>query len=109
VQEAINNIKRHAAARNVWIDLSTTPDSFTVQVRDDGRGFDVAAVRKDYATRGSFGMLNMQERARLIEGQLRVRSSRVAPHQGTTVLLTVPLVSRKKGGTRPLQRITEDE
>jgi signal transduction histidine kinase len=109
VQEAINNIKRHAAARNVWIDLSTTPDSFTVQVRDDGRGFDVVAVRQDYATRGSFGMLNMQERARLIEGQLRVRSSLVAPHQGTTVLLTVPMLSRKTGETRPLQRTAEDD
>ena len=109
VQEAINNIKRHAAARNVWIDLSTTPDSFTVQVRDDGRGFDVAAVRRDYATRGSFGMLNMQERARLIEGQLRVRSSLLAPHQGTTVLLTVPLSSSKNNETPPGRRITEDE
>lgn len=109
VQEAINNIKRHASARNVWIELSTTSDAFILQVRDDGRGFDVAAVKRDYATRGSFGMLNMQERARLIEGQLRVRSSLQAPHQGTTVMLTVPLSSDQKRETYPVRGIIEDE
>jgi signal transduction histidine kinase len=54
VQEAVNNAKRHAAAHNVWVSLATTTEALTVQVRDDGRGFDVASVEQNYERRGSF-------------------------------------------------------
>ncbi len=93
VQEAVNNAKRHAVARNVWISLTTTADTFIVQVRDDGRGFDVAAVEEDYEQRGSFGLLNMRERARLIDGHLDIQSRTEPPNQGTTITLKVPLPS----------------
>jgi signal transduction histidine kinase len=93
VQETINNAKRHAAARNVWIGLATTDDSLIVRVRDDGRGFDVASVEENYEKRGSFGLLNMRERARLIDGRLNIQSSIQPPKRGTTVLLSVPLPS----------------
>ncbi len=91
VQEAVNNVKRHAAAPNVWIKLAATPDTLTLQVRDDGRGFDVAAVEENYERRGSFGMLNMRERTRLIDGHLSVQSTTEPPDQGTTITLRVPL------------------
>ena len=93
VQETINNAKRHAAARNVWIGLATTDDALIVRVRDDGRGFDVASVEENYEKRGSFGLLNMRERARLIDGRLNIQSSIQPPKRGTTVLLSVPLPS----------------
>ncbi len=91
VQEAINNAKRHAAARNVWIRLASTPDTLIVQVRDDGRGFDVATVEREYERRGSFGLLNMRERSRLIDGRLSIQSQTEPPDRGTTITLSVPL------------------
>ena len=52
------------------------------------RGFNLAAVESNYSTRGSLGLLNMRERARLIGGECRIRS---AEGEGTIVELRVPL------------------
>jgi signal transduction histidine kinase len=90
VQEAINNIRRHAGARNVWLSLGIENDKFIVTVRDDGRGFDVSEKRDNYQV-GHFGFLNMRERAELIEAELRIESRTEAPNRGTTVYLTLPL------------------
>ena len=57
-------------------------------VRDRGRGFNLAAVESNYNTRGSLGLLNMRERARLIGGECRIRS---AEGEGSTVEVRVPL------------------
>lgn len=100
VQEAINNAKRHAAARNMWIRMATTSDTLMVQVRDDGRGFDVAGVARDYERRGSFGLLNMRERARLIDGRLGIQSSTDALKHGTAITLRVPLPPLNDYNTR---------
>lgn len=91
VQEAINNVKKHAYARNVWINLAFDEDQLVVGIKDDGQGFDVKAVERDYDQRGSFGLLNMHERAELIDGFLVIESSQVEPERGTVVTLRVPL------------------
>ncbi len=91
VQEAINNVKRHACARNVWLNLAVDRDQLVVGIKDDGQGFDVKAVERDYDQRGSFGLLNMHERAELIDGFLVIESSQVEPERGTVVTLRVPL------------------
>jgi signal transduction histidine kinase len=109
VQEAVNNAKRHAAAHNVWVNLATTADTLTVQVRDDGRGFDIASVERSYERRGSFGLLNMRERARLIDGQLDVQSSTESPDQGTTITLKVLLPSPDDHDTHPIPVIDRNE
>jgi signal transduction histidine kinase len=109
VQEAVNNAKRHAAARNMWISLGTTTDTLIVSVRDDGRGFDAASVEENYEQRGSFGLLNMRERARLIDGHLSVQSSTEPPNRGTTIKLSVPLPPLNKYDTRPIPTIDQDE
>ena len=109
VQEAVNNAKRHASARNVWITMETTPDILNVQIRDDGRGFDVAAVAKDYERRGSFGLLNMRERARLIDGHLSIQSSAEPPDQGTMITLGVPLPPLADYETRPIPTVEFDD
>jgi len=57
-------------------------------VEDDGQGFDVASTLAGYASRGSLGLLQMRESARLIGGQLSLDSS---PGQGTRVRLRIPL------------------
>lgn len=91
VQEAINNVKKHAYARNVWINLAFDEDQLVVGIKDDGQGFDVKAVERDYDQQGSFGLLNMHERAELIDGFLVIESSQVEPERGTVVTLRVPL------------------
>jgi signal transduction histidine kinase len=56
------------------------------------------AVERDYDQRGSFGLLNMHERAELIDGFLVIESSQIEPERGTVVTLRVPL--NKAGGLR---------
>ena len=96
VQEAINNIRKHAAPKNVWIILQHNEDDTLVTIRDDGKGFDSRAVADRYDERGSFGLLNMRERARLIGAAYDLYSQ---PGQGTTILLTIPRADPRKGST----------
>jgi signal transduction histidine kinase len=88
LQEAINNARKHAKADEVVIYLYQEEDQLVASVQDRGKGFNMAAVEANYNSRGSLGLLNMRERARLIGGDFRMRS---AEGQGTTVELRVPL------------------
>jgi signal transduction histidine kinase len=88
IQEAINNVKRHANEENVWLTAIRRGDEFQVVVKDDGEGFDLAEVERSYDKRGKLGLLNMQERAEMIEGRLSIES---ALGKGTTITLNVPL------------------
>lgn len=87
-QEAVNNAKKHADAKNVWLDAQEADAALVIQVRDDGKGFDVAQTQTQYGKRGSLGLLNMRERAELANGTLEIQSP---PNHGTTVTLRVPL------------------
>lgn len=88
VREAVSNIKRHAHTKEVWIEAVHNEDGvFSISIRDKGIGFDVDAVQKNYYTRGSFGLLNMIERAESIGGRLTLKSM---SGYGTTVRLEVP-------------------
>lgn len=91
VQEAVNNTRKHAKAGNLWIQIAEAGEHLVVNVEDDGLGFDLAAVEREYEKQDSFGLLNMRERAALIEGALSIESSEVMPEQGTIVTLRVPL------------------
>ncbi|HJZ46696.1 MAG TPA: GAF domain-containing sensor histidine kinase [Roseiflexaceae bacterium] len=88
IQESINNTLKYAKAEHIWIRLKQTPTTLEVTVQDDGRGFDLQKVLDSYEKRGSFGLLNIEERAKLIGGTSELIS---APGQGTTVRVTVPL------------------
>jgi signal transduction histidine kinase len=90
VQEAITNAKKHAQASRIDIQLTPTGDNLIVVVRDNGVGFDVKSVTGRYDERGSLGMLNMRERAELVQGDLTLSSQ---PGQGTVITLQVPLAS----------------
>lgn len=94
IQEAINNIRKHADPKNVWIVLEYHQDATTIMIRDDGRGFDSRAINERYDERGSFGLLNMRERARLIGAEYDLFSQ---PGQGTTIMLTVPHIPALRG------------
>jgi signal transduction histidine kinase len=87
-EEAINNARKHAEAEHIWVRLRRDPEFFTLEVQDDGVGFNVGAVDENYEQRGSLGMVNMRERAELVSGALRLDS---AEGQGTRISLVVPL------------------
>jgi signal transduction histidine kinase len=88
VEEAVGNARKHAQAKHIWLRLYEDSTQLTAEVRDDGIGFDVQAVQASYDKRGSLGMVNMSERAALINGTLSVAS---APDEGTRVVLAMPL------------------
>ncbi len=96
IQEAINNIKRHARASRIQLSVSTAAQTLMVQIKDNGVGFNVEKTQKNYADRGSFGLLNMIERAELINSALTIDSKTEGLDHGTTVTLTVPLEENNK-------------
>jgi len=92
-QEAINNVLRHARARNLWVRLFTAGGRLAISVRDDGRGFDLDSVRARAANGASLGLVGMEERMALAGGSFELRS---APGQGTVLLATFPVVTAGK-------------
>jgi PAS domain S-box-containing protein len=95
VQEAVNNARKHAQARDIWITVREQDDALDVEVRDNGRGFDLQATQANYIKRGSFGLLNMCERAQLIGGTCDMWS---APGAGTRIAVSVPFLDRNHKG-----------
>jgi signal transduction histidine kinase len=87
IREAVTNAIKTGRAGCVSIDIRDEPAALTVLVEDDGVGFDVAATLSGYGSRGSLGMLQMRESARLIGAQLTIDSS---PGHGTRVRLRIP-------------------
>lgn len=80
-QEALNNVRRHSEARQVSVQLRKEAEDWCLTITDDGCGFDAAA-----AARRGYGLLGMQERARLLDGVLEIDSE---PGRGTRVHLRV--------------------
>ena len=86
-QEALTNVTRHAQAHSVEVELGPSDGRLQLVVRDDGRGFDVAAARKRATQGGSQGLLSMQERVALAGGELGIDS---AAGRGTTIVARLP-------------------
>jgi signal transduction histidine kinase len=91
-QEALQNVRKHAGAKNVVVATRLDGSEWTLEVRDDGRGFDTGAV----AARGrrNFGLQFMRERAELIGARFGVESR---PEAGTVVRLAIPLARKENG------------
>jgi signal transduction histidine kinase len=95
VQEALSNIRKHAHARRVEVSLTADGDGCVrVEVRDDGRGFDLAALPRKGSPR--FGLLMMRERAESVGGRLEITS---AVGAGTRLEVAVPLRLDFSAGT----------
>ena len=89
VEEAVNNARKHAQAKNIWVNLRPFEKEMALlEVRDDGIGFDVASVNRTYDQRGSLGMVNLRERTELVNGVLNIQS---AAGKGTRVQVYIPL------------------
>ena len=87
-QEALRNALKHSPGAPVHVTLGVEDDSVQLTIRDDGPGFDLTKIR----LQGGLGILNMNERARLVNGTLFLNSR---PGDGTIVTVRVPIeVSR---------------
>lgn len=83
VQEGISNTMRHAKAKKLDVYLSASRDTVSIRIVDDGKGFDL----KEKAKLGSYGLSNIEERAKGMGGRSNIISS---PGQGTILTVTVP-------------------
>lgn len=88
VEEAINNARKHARASIIRVTISTQGSFVQVTIADNGIGFDAADIEAGYENRGSLGMINMRERAELIDASLKIES---LAGKGTIVTLLVPM------------------
>ncbi len=74
IQEAVNNAIRHANANSILVNLDFNKDTITVDITDDGVGFDISVVRHKVNTNLHLGLLGMEERTLRHNGKLDVKS-----------------------------------
>ena len=89
VQEALQNVLRHAQARHVEVRLTMDQEAVAVRVEDDGRGFDPAVDQAAGSAKGGrhMGIRSMRERTELLQGRFSISS---LPGQGTVVTAFIP-------------------
>jgi signal transduction histidine kinase len=92
-QEAIHNVKKHANAQRLAVQLKYEPAAIVLEVRDDGRGG--AADQKESPSPVGFGLTGMRERTAALRGTLVVNSVK---GEGTTVELRAPAPAREQTG-----------
>ena len=87
-QEALTNIRRHAHATGVRVDLVFDGSTVRLDIGDDGWGFEVPSSFNEFAQRGSFGLMGIQERVWAVGGTLSIKT---APGHGTRLSVTMPI------------------
>jgi len=90
VQESLGNIMKHSQATEVAIRLKRSPENVVLTIEDNGRGF-IPGAHASPASDSGFGLTGMAERASLLGGVFKVRST---PDRGTTVTVEIRLKSR---------------
>jgi two-component system, NarL family, sensor histidine kinase DegS len=93
VTEAFSNVLRHAHAQTVSVHMACTQRRFTLEIHDDGAGFDPAAVPVRSRRGSAQGLANIRRRAELLEAQMKVES---APGRGTRLSLTMPVATTRR-------------
>lgn len=91
VQEAVNNVRKHARADTVTVTVRFQADRVEATVEDDGVGFDVEAVRRGGGEH--FGLAGMRERVDLMDGTIEI-SSPAGRGRGTRVSFSFPVTGR---------------
>ena len=83
IQEAFNNIIKHASARKVSLDLYYDANHIEITIKDDGKGFDP----KNLSTKTGAGIRNMKSRAKIFNGEVKIESNL---DSGTKVIISIP-------------------
>ena len=98
LQEALNNIAKHAAATAVDVRISRDASDIVLEIQDNGCGFDVARARQDARFGHSVGLLAMEERAHLVGGVLTIASN---VSEGTMIKVSLPCVATHAALAQP--------
>ncbi|NMA34445.1 MAG: sensor histidine kinase [Clostridiaceae bacterium] len=94
VQEALNNVAKHARARNVIMQLEFLDDSLKLYVYDDGVGFDTEILNeRNEDISSGFGLVSMRERVELLGGDMRLSSE---PGKGTRLNIIIPFTQEEE-------------
>jgi signal transduction histidine kinase len=88
IQGSVGNVIKHSKAKNVSIVLTYQPDEFSLNIRDDGQGFDVSRLTDVEETGRGRGLFSMRERIGFLGGTSGVESKLGA---GTTVWARIPI------------------
>jgi signal transduction histidine kinase len=86
VQEAVSNIAKHASAEHVLIQCGFAGDTLTIEIEDDGNGFELAAVTRPKDEGHGWGLLGITERVEALGGSVLIDT---APGQGARLVITV--------------------
>lgn len=87
IQEALNNIKKHSEASLVKLRIEMTNDYTSMSIIDNGVGFDMQDVELRDKSESGFGLMNMEERIKLLNGDFEINSSRT---DGTKIFVHIP-------------------
>lgn len=88
IQESLNNIKKHSGATKVSIVIELTNEKLNLIIKDNGKGFDTNTLKiYNDDIDGGYGLMGMEERAKLLDGILKIKSS---PGQGSKIVLMIP-------------------
>jgi signal transduction histidine kinase len=87
-QEALNNIVKHANAKNIHVRIVFGKKAYVVEIKDDGSGFDVASADEVHQKKDSTGLRSMRNRALVIEADLTIVSR---PGEGTMITISLPI------------------
>ena len=87
VQEALNNAVHHAQARYISVRMEFNSQTTSLEITDDGKGFEVPRTPAEFTPQGHFGLLGLYERAELIGAHLEITSS---PGLGTRLMIELP-------------------
>ncbi len=88
IQEALNNVKKHANAGQVWVDMEFSEEGLSLIIRDDGVGFDSDDGNLELRESGHYGLVGMRERVDLMSGDFQLKA---VPSHGTTIRIQVPV------------------
>ena len=88
LQETLSNIQQHAECSRLSVNLVVEDDKVTLEVIDDGQGFDLNLKGSRKPGQKGFGLVSIRERVERVGGQLEVES---LPGQGTRIFTTLPL------------------
>ena len=97
VQEATTNVLKHASAENFFVDLIYGEDEIKIETRDDGIGFQPSLLNRQ--DQQSWGLMGMQERISLLNGEFKINAS---PGAGTQISISIPC-------PKPLDQETMEE
>jgi len=92
LQEALHNIHKHAQARSVLLTVRRNKREVQIQIRDDGRGFDIDHAMNRHVTDRGLGLAALEERSHMLGGQFAITSEK---GRGTCVTLTIPITGQE--------------